>query len=138
MIAASAMALLLLLLAILLPLLARTGAGQSPKANTFSIAVELWICSITYKEEFGDYPQGDNAEIVRHLMGENPKRLQILSVGRRGTNSLGQCLDGWRMPFEIRLSGTNTPIIRSAGPNKVFGDDDDFIYTGPANSPSKL
>ena len=38
-------------------------------------------------------------------------------------------LDAWRRPFEAELSGSNTIVIRSAGPDGKYGSTDDIVKT---------
>jgi hypothetical protein len=50
------------------------------------------------------------------------------------TNVLGEIIDIWQMPFQIKLAGQTNFIIRSAGPNKKFGDADDIIFNSVSNN----
>jgi hypothetical protein len=49
------------------------------------------------------------------------------------TNGLGELIDIWQMPFQIKFAGQTNIIIRSAGPNKKFGDKDDIIFNSVSN-----
>jgi hypothetical protein len=49
------------------------------------------------------------------------------------TNALGEVIDIWQMPFQIKLVGQTNFIIRSAGPDQKFGDADDIIFNSAAN-----
>jgi hypothetical protein len=44
------------------------------------------------------------------------------------TNALGEVIDIWQMPFQIKLAGQTNFIISSAGPNRKFGDSDDIVF----------
>ena len=74
-----------------------------------------------YKEQVGSYPIGSNAEVVRALMGNNPKNLMILVGRKKDLDSKGQIVDPWGTPLRIYFSGEGV-LIRSAGPNKRFDD----------------
>ena len=74
-----------------------------------------------YKEKVGSYPVGNNAEVARALMGNNPKHLMILVGRRKELNTKGEILDPWGTPLRIYFAGEGI-LIRSAGPNKRFDD----------------
>jgi len=78
-----------------------------------------------YQAEYGKYPSGNSSEILKALLGNNPKMKLFLVVPARSTNSTGQFIDPWGTPYEIIFEPTNRVTIRSAGENKTFGDKDD-------------
>lgn len=81
----------------------------------------LFIGLQQFKEYVGSYPAGNNAEIVKAMMGQNPKNLIIL-VGRKSDmNSKGEIVDPWGTPLRIYFS-PNGILVRSAGPNRRFDD----------------
>jgi hypothetical protein len=49
------------------------------------------------------------------------------------TNTSGEILDFWDMPYRIELVGRTNFIIRSAGKNRKFGDADDIIFNSVSN-----
>lgn len=74
-----------------------------------------------YKERIGSYPVGNNAEVVKALMGNNPKNLMILVGRKKEINSKGEFVDPWGTPLRIYFAGEGI-LIRSAGPNRRFDD----------------
>ena len=44
------------------------------------------------------------------------------------TNALGELVDLWQTPFQIKVAGQTNLIISSAGPNQKFGDPDDIVF----------
>ena len=50
------------------------------------------------------------------------------------TNGLGELIDIWQMPFQIKFAGQTNIIIRSAGPDQKFGDSDDIIFNSVSNN----
>jgi len=50
------------------------------------------------------------------------------------TNSQGEILDIWKMPFRVEIIPPTNFIIRSAGPDKKFGDEDDIIFNSASNA----
>jgi hypothetical protein len=49
------------------------------------------------------------------------------------TNAQGQILDLWKIPYQIEIVARTNFIIRSAGPDKVFGDRDDIVFNSVSN-----
>ena len=74
-----------------------------------------------YKERVGSYPVGNNAEVAKALLGNNPKSLIILVGRKQNLDSKGQFIDPWGTPLRIYFSGEGV-LVRSAGPNKRFDD----------------
>jgi hypothetical protein len=50
------------------------------------------------------------------------------------TNTAGELLDVWRTPYQIELTGQTNFVIRSAGPNRHFGDEDDIVFNSISNA----
>jgi hypothetical protein len=50
------------------------------------------------------------------------------------TNGLGELIDIWQMPFQIKFVGQTNIIIRSAGPDQKYGDSDDIIFNSVSNN----
>jgi hypothetical protein len=48
-------------------------------------------------------------------------------------NSHGELLDIWQTPYQIEVLAQTNFIVRSAGPNKKFGDADDIIFNSVSN-----
>jgi hypothetical protein len=74
-----------------------------------------------YKERVGGYPSGNNAEVAKALLGNNPKNMIILVGRKKDLNSKGEFVDPWGTPLRIYFSGDSI-LVRSAGPNKRFDD----------------
>lgn len=102
------------------------------RTSTLNEDVEnLFIGLQRYKEVCGNYPVGNNAQIVKALTGTNPKNVIILVGRKTNLNSQGEMIDPWGTPLRIYFAGEGI-LIRSAGPNKRFDDSsvveaDDYI-----------
>ena len=83
-----------------------------------------------YHAEFGKYPSGTKAEILKCLLGHNSKKLTLFTVNLKAVNSGGEFMDPWETPYEIQIYDQTNCTIRSAGPNHTFGDKDDILYDG--------
>ena len=117
------------LIGLLMP--ARSYSGPGRMGITRSRAQALLIGIIIYKDEFGSYPIGINAVVTKSLRGENLKHKMFANFDGRSPqaiNQSGQCVDGWGTPFQIDLSATNSPVIRSAGRDKIFGNKNDIGF----------
>lgn len=74
-------------------------------------------------------PVGENAEITRSLTGANALNLALVPKEHAAINRAGELTDRWGTPFRFhQLSGTRMEI-RSAGPDRRFGTDDDAVLT---------
>ena len=96
-------------------------AGRSPATELARIVRTVR----DYRAVFGSNPVGLNKEIVRTLLGDNPRGAKFLDPATAHLNAQGELLDDWGHPFFFHaLSGT-VMEIRSAGPDgRVFTPDD--------------
>jgi hypothetical protein len=73
-------------------------------------------------------PVGENDEITAALAGGNPLHFAFISPRHPAINALGELCDRWGTPFRFHaLSGTQMEI-RSAGPDRKFGTNDDVGF----------
>jgi len=96
-----------------------------PRAQVMILSLDT-ACK-AYYAEYGSYPAGDNAAIVRQFRGDNPHKTVFLEVESRDLSSSGEVIDPWGTPYKFELRGGKPPVIRSAGPDRVFGDEDDLV-----------
>ncbi len=102
------------------------------RASQLNVDIEnLFVGLQRYKEVVGTYPQGNNAQIVKALMGTNPKNVIILVGRKNNLNEKGEFVDPWGTPLRIYFAD-NGILVRSAGPNRRFDDStaldcDDFF-----------
>ena len=82
---------------------------------------DLFTALQKYKEVVGSYPVGNNLEVAKALLGDNPKGLIIIVGHKQNVNAKGEFIDPWGTPLRIYFSGDGI-LIRSAGPNKRFDD----------------
>lgn len=92
------------------------------RADKFNTDVENLFAGLQqYKEHVGTYPTGSNAEVVKALLGQNPKKLIILVGRKNDLNDKGEFVDPWDTPLRIYFSSAGI-LVRSAGPNRRFDD----------------
>jgi hypothetical protein len=90
-----------------------------------------------YRQEYGGFPSGDNAAVVRALNGANPRKMVFLPSPRRSFSSecptvvlsQGQAVDAWNTPLRFHLK--ERLRIESAGEDRTFGTSDDIIQIIP-------
>jgi type II secretory pathway pseudopilin PulG len=121
---------------IVLLLLGLIGLGILPAARPKDPGASMTLVQVDMREvlfamqqyaaEYNHYPDGNSSEILTALVGNNPGKLQFIVLGQGRTNSRGELTDPWQTPYRIVFDSTNHFTIRSAGKNKVFGDQDDY------------
>ncbi len=95
---------------------------MDPKVAKFNSDCDNLILGIQqFKEFVGTYPMGNNAAIVKSLLGQTDKKVLILAVRRSDLNDKGEIVDPWGTPLQFYFSH-NEVLIRSAGPNKAWED----------------
>jgi hypothetical protein len=90
-------------------------------------AANLVAAINSYEAECGKTLESSNAAILQALRGQNSKKLVFLDIDIRLLDENWSMVDPWRTPYLIQINSTNRASIRSAGPNKQFGDADDVI-----------
>lgn len=81
----------------------------------------------SYHTLYGQNPVGTNAEIMKALMGANPRGAILGPPPGQSLNANGELIDPWGTPYFFhQLSGDDMQII-SAGPDKTMGTPDDLM-----------
>jgi hypothetical protein len=74
-----------------------------------------------------DAPTNIDVDFIYHaLFGTN-------SYSSHRTNTQGEILDLWQMPYQIEIVARTNFVVRSAGPDNKFGDADDIIFNSVSN-----
>jgi len=80
-----------------------------------------------YAAALGGNPVGTNAEITASLLGDNAKQIKFPLPEGSTLNDKNELCDPWRTPwFFHQISGTKMEI-RSAGPDRILYNTDDFV-----------
>ena len=88
------------------------------------IILELETAIKLYGTDHDGYPIGDTKSVMNSLNGNNPsKQLYLTGLKIRDEEEIP---DSWDTPIEIMVYDEKSYLIRSAGPNKIFGDEDDI------------
>ena len=81
-----------------------------------------------YNTEFGENPVGNNAEITRALMGENPRHINFIQPDTGlNVNANGELVDAWGTPFFFHQLSAQVMEIHSAGPDRKMWTSDDSV-----------
>jgi hypothetical protein len=75
----------------------------------------------------GENPVGTNAEIMRAILGDNPKGAKLGPPDDMVLNGSGELVDHWGTPYFFHQLSATKMEIWSAGPDKRIGTGDDII-----------
>ena len=97
----------------------------------------MQIACKSYQTEYGSLPAGNNTDITSALRGANPRNIVFFELRSRDMNSLGEVIDPWGTPYRFTLQDGQSPLIRSAGPDRIFDDKDDLVSDQFQNQTAK-
>ncbi len=80
-----------------------------------------------YRTLAGENPVGTNAEIMKAIMGGNPKGAMLGPPEGQSLNSNGELIDHWGSPYFFHQLSKDLMEIHSAGPDRRMGNGDDLI-----------
>lgn len=80
-----------------------------------------------YHDIAGENPVGTNAEIMKSIMGGNPKRAQLGPPEGQTLNGDGELVDRWGTPYFFHQLSKDLMEIHSAGPDRRMGNEDDLF-----------
>ena len=75
----------------------------------------------------GTNPVGTNAEIMKAVMGGNPKKAMLGPPEGQNLNANGELVDRWGTPYFFHQMTATHMEIHSAGPDRIFSTPDDII-----------
>ena len=79
-----------------------------------------------YRALTGENPIGTNEEIMKAIMGGNPKGAQLGPPEGQKVNANGELIDRWGTPYFFHQLSKDRMEIRSAGPDRRMWNDDDL------------
>lgn len=105
--------------------------GNDPALAAKEPALLLEILEF-YRKEFGAFPAGqENADIMRALTGNNPRRLSIFPRKHPRMDASGNLLDAWGKPFVFHPISSQHLEVRSCGPDGDIFTADDIRVPAP-------
>jgi len=81
----------------------------------------------SYHTLMGQNPVGTNAEIMKALMGGNPRGALLGPPPGQSLNAKGELVDPWGTPYFFHQLSGDDMEIHSAGPDKIMGTADDLV-----------
>jgi hypothetical protein len=70
-----------------------------------------------FRTEYGFHPMGSNAEIIKALRGDNPRKIVFFEAPSQSYNEQGEVIDPWGAPLLFDIRDGQEPRIRSIGPD---------------------
>jgi len=80
-----------------------------------------------YRTITGENPVGTNAEIMKSVMGGNPKGAMLGPPEGQLVNENGELIDRWGTPYFFHQLTKDLMEIHSAGPDRRMWTDDDIV-----------
>ena len=125
-----------LLLALLITRFSSTG-NETPgalRADTLQRAEAIAIGCDNYASKYGSLPStSENAVLIKTLTQDNPQHLEFIIWKPSLMDDAGAAIDAGGTPYRITFDSDSKIHIVAAGPDKVFGTQDDVVFT--SNSP---
>lgn len=88
----------------------------------------MWMALSNYVHVYGNISSSNNATVLAAITGQNSNRVVFLMVKTNRINPLGEYIDHWKTPYQLQVTTDVSFIIRSAGRNRLFGDEDDLLF----------
>jgi hypothetical protein len=97
------------------------------KAGAAAEASQVYTGCQSYMAEYGALPQtSENYRLIKILCGDNPRKIEFISLKPRQLSPNGEDIDPWKTPFRITFDPDFKIHVISAGPDKIFGTPDDI------------
>lgn len=80
-----------------------------------------------FRTRLGENPVGDNAEIMKAVMGGNPVNARLGPPAGQSLNEQGELVDRWGTPYFFHQLSKDSMEIRSAGPDRILWTPDDLV-----------
>lgn len=108
----------------------RSGVTQLPPPSADAEALERDLTHVQfmfreYHDVLGENPVGNNAEIMRAILGDNLKQAKIGAPEGQTVNGEGELCDRWGTPYFFHQVSRDKMEIRSAGPDRKMWTADD-------------
>jgi type II secretory pathway pseudopilin PulG len=122
----------LAMLLVLVLLVAASLPGSGPLKAGIRVAVlnqvsQIYTACQNYQIEYGTLPEtSENYRLKKILCGDNPRKIEFLSLKTGQINPNGEIIDPWGTPFRITFDSDSKVHVISADPDKIFGTADDI------------
>jgi hypothetical protein len=123
-------------LALLLPFFAKTRGGPKDAAMHYA-RHDVSVLASAFEIRNENNPTNDTIHITSNELyfscGFAFATGLTTNLFFKPINSKGELLDVWNTPYQVKIEAQPNFIVRSAGPNKNFGDADDIIFNSASN-----
>ena len=99
--------------------------SDAAQAQVVADIDDLQIVVRDFRASLGGNPVGNNAEIVKQLMGDNLKQVKLTLPAGTTLNGEGELCDRWGTPLFFHQVSRDQMEIRSAGPDRKMWTGDD-------------
>jgi type II secretory pathway pseudopilin PulG len=97
------------------------------RASVTNHANQIFSACTAYHAEYGELPStSENYRLVKILVGDNPRKIEFLSLKPSDLTPNGDMIDSWGTPFRIGFDSASKVHVVSVGPDKIFGTPDDI------------
>lgn len=101
-------------------LAADTPAPDSKRTEALVAIRAVCQAMNTFQREYGYFPMGDGATIMKLLAsGANARRIIFFDAPKKSFNAAGEFLDPWGTPLRFGSFASGLPWTYSYGPNKI-------------------
>lgn len=116
--------------AIVTPMPAPAADTVAAKLERETAAVDLDKVTLMlrdFRTTMGENPTGTNAEIMKAIMGGNPKGARLGPPENQNLNGNGELVDRWGTPVFFHQLSKTSMEVRSAGPDRMMYTEDDIV-----------
>jgi|ERR1700678_1336074 hypothetical protein len=109
---------------------AKPAAAAPHKLDRATAMIELQkvrAMVASYHTLMGQNPVGTNAEIMKALMGGNPRQAMLGPPPGQSLDAKGELLDPWGTPYFFHQMSADDMEIHSAGPDRIMWTSDDLV-----------
>lgn len=94
--------------------------------NTALIAHVVEEGVMSYHKDYEAFPSGEHREVIAALLGKNTRaKSYVRPEFRQFLDEQGHVHDAWKRDFRFETGPSGNIMLRSAGPNGSFDDEDD-------------
>lgn len=102
-------------------------ASDEERRNAAIALDKVGLMVRDYRTRMGENPVGTNAEIMKALMGANPKGARFGPPEDQRLNGEGELVDQWGTRIFFHQLSRIDMEVRSAGPDRTLFTEDDVV-----------
>jgi hypothetical protein len=112
----------LILAVFIMPVFLTPASRHSPEGRQAAARGMKVVDAMTrHYKEYGEWPAGSHADVIKTLRGENAKGIVFLEVAHGSVTESGELVDPWGTPYRLSIDQrTRRATVHSAGPDRTF------------------